>query len=384
MAIAGVLADGGGAGSVALGRRRRFVPARQKSSSGVTTRSQCRGPSAARRASARTGPGRRAAPAQAAAKASASPGATVRRGRRPRPVAERVAARGDHREPGPQVVEHAGAVGEARLEVVVVGGHAEVGLQQPRAALLVGHPAGLKCTRVPLQPERASARASAAASAACSSRSVQRRAARRPWKTRSRRRRARAGRAARIAVGASSQSQIAAAPQQHAVVRADPRGPRSTGGPRRRGGSAGQAERHDVEPAQLGRPPSGRVAARASHAEPQVALASRWRRSTKSAAAQMRGRGAATIRARPRAGPRATVRRRLERLDRRSGCRGRRRAGSAAAPHPREHPRRQLLGDDDVVLARRRPAARRSRRVRPRAACSRVVGRASLPRARRA
>ena len=60
------------------------------------------------------------------------PGATVR----PSPSrstrsAMRVAAGGDHRQARPEVVEHPRAEREARLEVIVVRGHAEVRVEQP-------------------------------------------------------------------------------------------------------------------------------------------------------------------------------------------------------------------------------------------------------------
>ena len=45
-------------------------------------------------------------------------------------VGERVAAGGDDRQPGPEVVEHTGAEGEPGLQMVVVGGDPEVGVQE--------------------------------------------------------------------------------------------------------------------------------------------------------------------------------------------------------------------------------------------------------------
>ena len=56
-------------------------------------------------------------------------------------LADRVARRHHRRQPRPEVVEHARAEREARLEMVVVGAHAHVGLEQVRPALGVGHPA---------------------------------------------------------------------------------------------------------------------------------------------------------------------------------------------------------------------------------------------------
>ena len=70
--------------------------------------------------------------------------------------------------------------------------------------------------------------------------------------------------------------------------------------------------------------------------------------------------GAARAVARPPRAPR-----------RRSGCRGRRPAGSACRAMPLERRRRQLLGDDDVVLARGGARAPRRRPSPPRAAAGR-------------
>ena len=62
-------------------------------------------------------------------------------------------ARATTGQPGPQVVEDPRAEGEARLEVVVVGGDAEVGLEQPRAALGVRDPAVVEVHAPALQPQ---------------------------------------------------------------------------------------------------------------------------------------------------------------------------------------------------------------------------------------
>ena len=71
------------------------------------------------------------------------------------PLGEVVAAGADDRQARPDAVEQAGAVGEARLEMVAVGGDGAVGLQQPRAALLVRDPAVVEADDAPEQAELA-------------------------------------------------------------------------------------------------------------------------------------------------------------------------------------------------------------------------------------
>jgi hypothetical protein len=69
-------------------------------------------------------------------------------------VAQRVAARRDHRQPGPEVIEDARAKREARLQVVEMGGHTEVGLSQPGTALGVRDPALVEVDALTLEPLR--------------------------------------------------------------------------------------------------------------------------------------------------------------------------------------------------------------------------------------
>src|SRR5581483_5691990 len=53
---------------------------------------------------------------------------------------DRVAGSRDHGKPRPQVVEHAGAVRELRLDVVEMGADTEVRVEQHVLSLVVRHP----------------------------------------------------------------------------------------------------------------------------------------------------------------------------------------------------------------------------------------------------
>ena len=101
----------------------------------------------------RGGRRRPAGRASAAAKPSSSSGAMAR----PRPrrsTRSPIESPAEHhrRQAGPEVVEHARAEGEARLEMVVMGAHADVGLEQVRLALGVGHPARVEVHAAPSRP----------------------------------------------------------------------------------------------------------------------------------------------------------------------------------------------------------------------------------------
>ena len=169
---------------------------------------------------------------------------------------------------------------------------------------------------------------------------------------------------ARITVGASSQSQI---PPPHSSTRASSGTSgaahhRRVGALRRLRADAERHHREAVERVGLEQLAPGQ------HAEPEVALAlARAQREV--GGGEVRGGRPPDDPVQPRARRGGLAARRLDHLD----------DGRVVevhdeprrlAPDAREQPRRQQLGDHDVVRRGRRRSARRSRRARPRAARS--------------
>ena len=274
-------------------------------------------------------------------------------------VGQRVARRAHVREARPQVVEHPGPEGEAGLEVVVVGGDAEVGLQQPRPPLRVGDPVVVDVHALAQQSQRLGV-------------------GQRPRRARDRVHRLEPGPLepledqvhggvevvqARHRVDAGDGVQPVpdpAAPQQHAVVGADPR-PRALQHRRRRRSRwlGRQPERHHVDERAQAR--VGAVAVQRDQpvqrepAQPQVALLlGRADDEVGSCAHGQRRQRGQRLRAplrRARAVPH-----RLQHLHRARVVE----VGhepDRQPPHVAQHLRRQLLGHEHVVVGRRRQHA---------------------------
>ena len=224
-------------------------------------------------------------------------------------------------------------------------GDAEVGLQQPRAALGVRHPAVVEVHAAALEPElRAPARAPPR------------------WRRARRARQRRPPDAEEDEVDVVGQERHGADRGRRVEPVPDPAAPQQDA--RRRPAGERGAQPAARAPAAAAGTPNGttsRPAARRARpssraqerhpAEPQVALAL-GRADHEVGRREVRGGGAARDRAEPRRAPRRAGAAPPRAPRRRSGCRGRRRAGRGRAT-PRQQPRRQQLRDHDVVRRER-------------------------------